>query len=399
MRVRRVALADVTQQDALRWRDLAQRALESNAFLDPDFLIPGGKPPAEAQPIELLLVEDDDDLLLVMASHIVTRNVRGFKVTALTPYPPFMRRYTPRCYPLVDPDRPTEALEALLTGLRQLHLPNFVDLEGFPTDGPLADALAAVGASAGIPFVERGAQDFAFRRRTRDAAFPESSVGAKNPRAQAPRLKMDHLNPSTSKRYAQYYRGLERSVGGELSFTDRGEDPAAIDEFLDLQVAGWKGDATRGGRAFRLVGEDAWFTDVAAAFRASGRLSVFSLAGPTGTIYLQIAFRSGRGLFAAADVYDESFAKFRPGNLGRLAVMEHSMSDTSADFFDPNMHPRNTASAALYPDRRRFATYLLAQHGVLPKALVRAIPLARGARDRLTSRRGLPPRRAPEIAG
>src|SRR5690606_19757490 len=112
-------------------------------------------------------------------------------------------------------------------------------------------------------------------------------------------------------------------------------------------------------------------------------LCVFTLTESTGTVYMQVAYRSGNGLFAAQDVYDESYSKLRPGNLGRLAVLTHSMTDTTADFFDPNMHPKYVDSTQLYPHRRRYVSYLLAHHGVIPKSVVGAIPALRNVRDRL----------------
>lgn len=378
MRLRIATLAELGRSDLERWRHLADQAIEPNAFLDPRFLAPGGEPHPEAADARAVLVEHGDELRAFLPIHEAPRNIRGLHTRVVTPAIPFLSYYTPRYYPLVSPDRPSETLEALLRGMRRLRLPDFLDFEGFPGDGPLVDALTDAAAAAGVPMVERGSLDYAYLRRT-DEPVPSGAPTAPSP----VQLSMEHLGASSRKKYAQHLRQLQRHSGTPLELTDRGDDPAAIEDFLDLQAAGWKGDISRGGAAMRTLGNDRWFTQVAEAFRADGRLSVFTLSGETGTVYIQVALRSGRGLFAAQDAYDETLATFRPGSLGRIAVLRNSMTDTPADFFDPNTHPRYAESSKLYPHRRRYVSYLLAHHGAVAKSVVGAIPALRRVRDRI----------------
>ncbi len=379
MKTRITTVGELGGSDFDRWRELADRALEPNAYLDPRFLAPGDRPTVDVQSTPLLLVEDGDTLQALMPFDVLRRSIRGIPVHALTPGIPFLRHLTPRYFPLVAAERAPEALEAMFHGMTSLHLPDYLDFEGFIGEGPLGEALFAAASAARVPLVERGGQEYAFLRRTDETKpLPNAPSG---PRPARPR--MGHLGSSSRKKYGQYFRGLEHHNGEPISLVDRGNDPDAIEEFLNLQAAGWKGDVSRGGGALRLNGHDGWFVDAAEAFRADGRLCVFTLTGASGTMYMQVAIRSGDGLFAAQDAYDEGLARFRPGNLGRLTVLTHSMTDTTAEFFDPNMHPQYVDSTQLYPHRRRYVSYLLAQHGAIPKGIVGSIPTLRRVRDRI----------------
>lgn len=378
MKTRMTTFGELAPADFDRWRELADNAIEPNAFLDPRFLAPGDRATDDVKSNPVLLVEETGTLHALMPFDVLGRSIRGLRVRAVTPGISFLKHLTPRYFPLVSTARTVEALEALLHGMSRLHLPDYVDFEGFVGEGPLADSLASASAAAGAPLVERGSLDYAFVRRT------DEVVPAGNAIAAAPaRIAVDHLGSSSRKKFHQYFRGMEQAGDSPILFTDRGDDPHAVEEFLDLQAAGWKGDPAKGGGAFRINGYDRWFVEAAAAFRGDGRLSVFTLTSDDKTVYMQVAIRSGNGMFAAQDAYDEQLAKFRPGNLGRLAVIAHSMTDTRASFFDPNMHPQYVDSTQLYPHRRRYVSYLLTHHGAIAKAVVGSIPLLRRARDRI----------------
>ncbi len=162
MKARVAALSGLDPGDIAKWRSLADRALEPNAFLDPRFLVPCSRLRDDARDVRLLLIEDGAELLGVMAFAVVRRKIRGLPVRAITPRIPVLSEESERWYPLVDADRAAEVLEALLMGVRSLGLTGYLDLDCFPADGPLNDALFAAAASAGVPIVERGSEEFAY---------------------------------------------------------------------------------------------------------------------------------------------------------------------------------------------------------------------------------------------
>lgn len=366
-----LALADVTPRELTSWRELADRALEPNAFLDPNFLIPSGTHRAEARGARLLVVEDQSRIVLLMSFAIVKMRIRGLPVQAITPRMPLLSEESERWHPLVDPDRPVEALKALLRGIPKLGLPSYLDFDRFPADGPLRDALFAAAKQARVPIVERGREDYAYLYQ--HSAHPDAASTHPNHF-----VELSVLSTRARNNLAR----IEESVGGTLTLVDRGEDPAAIEQFLDLQAAGWKGDVTSGlAYAYRVSGNAAWFTDIADRFRADHRLSVFALQHGSETVYMAVHLHSGGTEFGMQDVFDERFASFRAGSLGRRAVMRRFLSDSLERQLDPDMNPRYAGSTQEYPDRRSFASFLLAPGGAIAKSVVGALPLARRIRD------------------
>ncbi len=377
MKARIVALVDLTHDDIERWRDLAQRAVEPNPFLEPFFLESAGRYRQDAQSTRLLLVEDGPELLAVLAFEQTRRQIRGVTINAISTGTLFLRTETERWHPLVDATRTVEAIECLLGEARRLHLPGLIDLERMPSDSPLTAAWYLAAESAGVPVVERGGQEYAYVRRT-DEARPDAPILDAAP----VQLRLEHLSHRTRKRFSHYLRDLRQSSGAELTMVDRGPDPEALTEFLRLQASGWKGDTTRGGGAFLATGEDRWFREVASSFRNEGRLSVFLLTAGSETIYSAVQFRSGNGQFAVHNAFNENYAEYGAGSLGRLAVIGRSMINYPVDFYDSCMDPKYVPSTHLYPDRRRFVSLLLAPRGGLSGAVLRAIPAARRIRDR-----------------
>ncbi|MBW4032533.1 MAG: GNAT family N-acetyltransferase [Acidobacteria bacterium] len=376
MKARVIALTEVTPSDIERWQQLAQRASEPNPFLEPFFLASAGRYREDAQSTQLLLVEDGSQLLAVLAFEKMKRRIRGLPINAITTGTLFLRTESERWHPLVDATRAAEAIECLLGEARRLHLPGLIDLERMP-EGPLTEAWYLAAEAAHVPIIERGGQEYAYVHRT-DETRPEVPLLDSAP----VQLRLEHLSHRTRKRFSRSLRELQHQFGGELSLVDRGPDPDALAEFLRLQASGWKGDLTRGGGAFLVTGQDRWFKDATASFRSEGRLSVFLMTAGTETIYSAVRFRSGNGLFAVHDAFNEDFAQYGAGGLGRLAVISRSMIDYPVDFYDSSMHPKYVDSTHLYPHRRRFVSLLLAPRGGVSKAVLRALPTARRLRDR-----------------
>ena len=88
------------------------------------------------------------------------------------------------------------------------------------------------------------------------------------------------------------------------------------------------------------------------------------------------------------DTYDERFAKFSPGVIGRVMEQEFVLGSTTADRFDPCLHPKNAGPTGLYRDRRPLVGVVLATRGLLPRLLIRSVPTLRRLRGRFVS----PPR-------
>jgi len=370
---RLVPLPRVTAVDVRAWRRLADAAVEPNLYLDPRFLVPARHRGREVDDVRLLVVEEGGEWLALLA--LTTTTVApGVPVRAVTTGGTFMTTHSDRHHPLVRVGREVDALGALLGGLREVGLPGLVQLQHFPVDGPLADALGRVVARGGMLVHER--------RRTSSAYAPRSAVAQRLPRATSgpvldPPLAVDHMGAGRRKDLRRRLRGLARDAGGPLELHDVSDDPAVDAEFAAFQAAGWKGDAARGGAALGLDPvAHRWFRDVVAGFRRDGDAMVLRLTAGGETVFLSYALRSGGTYFGFLDAYGEKHARHSPGAVGRLAELTYVLGSTDAPAFDPAFDARYVAGTQLYPGRREQADLLVSTRGLVGRTAVRAAPVA-----------------------
>jgi CelD/BcsL family acetyltransferase involved in cellulose biosynthesis len=371
MNFRVLPLIDVDDGLLRAWKRLADRAIEPNPFHDPRFLLTSAAVRDDARSLQLALVERDSDLLGLMAFTVEKASQR-WSVRAISTVGPFLAQLSDLRHPLIDPGNPVKVWETLLVGLRRTRLPGLLQLENFPGDGPLAESLSAALSHLRIPMLERQRDERAHVWRVPGETVPDS------------RLTFDlaFSSANTRKQRARLLRGLESAVGSPLTIEDLSSDTDAIEQFLDMEARGWKGDTTRGGHALRLIQQDHWFAEVAGAFRADDRLMVLALTDiDHRVLYMTVGFRSGAGIFGGLDTYDEEFADHSAGTFGRIAEWKYAISELGATFFDPNLSSYYTASTRLYPHRRPHVTLLLAHGGLFARLALRGIPAARRARE------------------
>jgi CelD/BcsL family acetyltransferase involved in cellulose biosynthesis len=363
-------LVDVDDRLREAWKRLADRAIEPNPFHDPRFLLTSARVRADARALRLALVERDGELLGLMAFTEELASER-WSVRVLSTIGPFLAQLSDLRHPLIDPRDPVKVWETLLLGLRRTRLPGLLQLANFPGDGALATSLTEAVTRLRIPVLERKRDDRAHVWRV-----PRETESDSHP------FDLAFSSANTRKQRARLLRGLEDAVGSALKIEDRSADPAAIEQFLDLEASGWKGDPARGGHALRLIQQDRWFVEVATAFRADDRLMVLALtdAGRR-VLYMSVGFRSGDGIFGGLDTYDEQFAAHSPGTFGRIAEWKHAISEVGAQFFDPNLSSYYATSTRLYPDRRPHVTLLVAHGGFFARGALRGIPVARRVRE------------------
>lgn len=373
MHARLVPLPRVTAADARAWRRLADAAVEPNLYLDPRFLVPARHRGREVADVLLLVVEDGEEWLAVLAL-TPTTVAPGVPLRAVTTGGTFMTTHSDRHHPLVRAGREVDALGGLLGGLREVGLPGLVQLQHFPVDGPLADALRRVVARGGMLLHER--------RRTSSAYVRRPAAGERCPRADAaplvdPPLVVDHMGAGRRKDLRRRLRGLARDAGGPLELHDVSDDPTVDAEFVAFQAAGWKGDAERGGAALGLDPVACrWFHDVVAGFRRDGDAMVLRLTAGGETVFLSYALRSGGTYFGFLDAYGERHARHSPGAVGRLAELTYVLGATDAPAFDPAFDARYVAGTQLYPGRREHVDLLVSTRGLVARTAVRAAPVA-----------------------
>lgn len=369
MRTLLLPLDRITDAHAAAWRTLAAQAAEPNAFLDPRFLRPARALAAQSADLRMLVVEDRGEWIAALA--VTTHRLHPrLPLRATTTGGPLMTPYADRHHPLLHAGRPAEALEALLHGCARARLPRLLQLHHFPTDGPLATALAQVAPGHRRGHRLREAQS-AYAWRT---APPPDPAAPQRAEIVDPPLATAHLTTKDRQNLRRRARGLAEAAAGPLVLHDLGTDPSVDEQFLDLQAAGWKGEADHGGAALRLDPEhERWFRGVTAAFRRDGDLVATRLSAGGRTLWIGYALRSGGVPFGYLDAFAEEHARFSPGSLGRVAMMTHVLTATPAPAFDPAFDPRYGAVTRLFPDRRTYADLLVPTGGPVARAVVEAV--------------------------
>lgn len=379
LRARALPLRSVTPAEAERWADLVDRALEPNPFLSPAYLLSAGRHLQRAAGITLVVVEQGDRMIALLPLSDGERFHRT-PLRYATTAGAFLRDDAPFCAPLVDAEHAATALDHLLgfLGDRRNGFPALVELTLLPGDGALSDALHEAYRRARVPVLERSR----FER-----AFLDRASGAPAPR--------DALSRSKRKQVDRLARRLEEATGSTLVMEDRGADPAAFEAFVALEAAGWKGDVDQDGGALQVTpGAVEWFTDVTDGLRDRKNLHLLTLVAGGEVVYMSLILGAGGSLYSLIDTYDERFAKFSPGVIGRVMEQEHVLEHLTADRFDPCLHPKNVGPSALYRDRRPLVGVVLATRGLLPRLFVRAVPSLR----RLRARFDRTPREIPQDA-
>lgn len=376
MHTRLVALPAVTDADVQAWRRLAEDTAEPNAFLDPRFLVPARHRAGEAADLRLLVVQDGGEWVGALA--VTTKAVApGVPLRAATTGGRFMTTHSDRHHPLLRRGRETEALEALLRGARRVGLPGLVQLQHFPAQGPLADALARVLRRSSMLVHERRRATSAFATRTSLPSVRRLDAGARAVVVDPP-LACDHMGSGRRKDLRRRVRKLERELGGPLELHDVSADPGADDAFVDLQASGWKGDGERGGAALRLDPVALrWFREVLAGFRRDGDVLALRLVAGGQTLWTGYTLRSGGTYFGFLDAYADEHRQHSPGAIGRLAELAHLFAATDAPHLDPAFDARYATGAQLYPDQRTHVDLLVSTRGLVAHSAVRAAPVAK----------------------
>jgi Acetyltransferase (GNAT) domain len=350
-----LAPEDVTPEVEAAWRDLAGRAAEPNPCNEPDMLLPAMRHLPDGRRARLLVVTDGDRLDAVLPVLPVRRWRRRVPVPALVTWD---HHFQMLGSPLVDADRATQALTAMLRApwtVRQgAALLEIVDLgDGGPVAAALDEAAAAVGGAA------RRWDGFerAVLARTEDGTLVGDDCRERRRRAR---------------------RGLERQAGPVAS-VDRSADPDALDRFLAMEASGWKGEA---GTAIACdPAATVFFREVCRRFAAGGRLEVRSLDVSAGPVAMELVFHAGDGAFHLKTAYDERYRAHTPGILALVEYADRFAAE-SVGFRDICTGGPTEMEGRVWPGRRRISTVLTTFASPLSRAVVAGLTTARERRGR-----------------
>lgn len=366
---RDVAVRDVSPREAEQWRALASIASDPNPFSDPDFLIPSVSTHPQARDARLLTVWRGDNLIAVMPYARAERRIGPLRLRTASSSASFSAFEGERFHPLIAPGEAHAAVQGLLRGARSLGCAA-LEFGRIRTGSELHHAIEAA-RERGVAVLREAERSFV--RAGRQTIGADATEGP---------FPTQHLSTSARKRLRRMAGAIAKH--GPLTLHDDSALPRAVDAFLELQNAGWKGDADADGKAFVRTGLDAWFRSVCESFRDHDKLVLLSLRAGGDVVFTTVALRSGRGAFGFHDAYATEFRAFSPGALGRLAEIRAVLRLPDIDFFDPSMddskYPQVTG---LYPDDEGFSTFLMATR-ISSGLAIRLAPLARAVKARVS---------------
>jgi hypothetical protein len=326
---------------------LCTRTIEPNVFFNPRFLAPA-MPRLEDREVRLAVIRDGDEYrnrLRLLVPFSVERPPLGVRVMRTWSSP-----FGPIGTPLVDRDDPVGVLEDFFSMLSRPHLtlPKVFVLPDIRLDGPVASLLATVAETRGLTLVATGKAE---------RPVLESELDGE-----------DYLKASLRSHHYREFRRLKRRLAdlGRLEhLVARGPDEIrhAIERFLTLEAAGWKG---RERTAMAVDRYRAAFAREAVHRLAEQDLCrIHSLTLDGRTIACLIVFVEAGVAYTWKTAYDETLAAYSPGTLLMIEVTRQHLDDPNIMMTDSCAVPDHPVMSRLWMERRPIGTLVI---GLSPDA-------------------------------
>lgn len=322
---------------------LSARAIEPNIFFNPRFLAPA-MPRLDDREVRLAVIRDGNE------HRSRLRLLVPFSVEK-PPIPvgvPVMRTWSnpfgPLGTPLLDRDDPVGVVEDFLAMLSRPHLklPKVLMLPEMRLDGPVASVLKTVAETSGLPLLTVG--------RT-ERPFLESKLDGKA-----------YLKETLSPHHAGEFRRQKRRLAeeGELvHHVARSPDEIrpAIETFLALEAAGWKGRKRTAMAADRYRAAFAREAVHGLAERDMCRIHSLTLDGKP--IASLIVFIEAGVAYTWKTAYDERYAAFSPGVLLLIEVTIQHLEDPNIELTDSCAVPDHPVASRLWRERKPIGTLMI----------------------------------------
>ncbi|MDN4481752.1 GNAT family N-acetyltransferase [Demequina muriae] len=377
MTVKACRLDELTPQHIRAWDDLAAHALEPNVWVEPGFLLedaacsPGGD--------ELLVAYDEDADGTWHAVLVWTPDdyvIRRRQIATASTHGAYLSTFSPRIALLVRATASVAALSRMLDALGRDDLPHALALDKVP-HGPFLDALRAASDAVGAMMLVRPRGEARYAPANPDGDWEFG--GARDARP--------HDDPLT-RDYMRRLRRLSRGVDAAVETAEWSDRSDVVEVFADLQGRGWKGDPARGGDGLVLHPDrKEALTRTVRHFASLGRVRAITLHVDGEPLHLSLCLTSatGRG-FGMYDAYDERYARFGPGVIGRMATVLSITHGAGGVDFDPSIAPEVEQSGHQFTQVVPISSALIVRRGMRDRMLVGASVLASQVRSRVAAR-------------
>lgn len=355
-----LALRPAEINDALisAWADLEARANIPNAFMSPYFVMPAIKYLEVSSDILGVFVEKTHggfSSLVGVALFKVNKPMRRFPLTHLAA---FASIHSYLSGFLIDREYASEALEKIYEFItRKIHPWHGLYVNNGPPESIFAEETKIIADGLGMRWITLNRwQRAIFRPSDHDKDVSLS------------------LSKNQRKNYKRYMRQLQELGDLEWRFIRGGGSPDShIDEFIRLEHMGWKG--MDGTSLYSDPNHVNFFREMIRGFNLGNRVFFTELSINGKTISSTSNLISGNAGFAFKVGWDTDFAKYAPGIVNEIQMIEHQKDILKGlDFIDSSAAPESYINS-LWTGRRDiiegFFTFTTA--GKLALAGVRAV--------------------------
>jgi CelD/BcsL family acetyltransferase involved in cellulose biosynthesis len=335
-----VEIADAARLAGIRahWTDLLGRAASPNVFMDPALVgvAAGIEPDARHRALLAWKTVDGRETLVGIWSFAVGRPRRSILPMQAIIIPAYAHGYL--ASPMIDRDCLDDTLDAMLDSIAaNRELPKIITLDTMGVGEPTHEALVRVLAARGTaPCV------FDQMRRPKLASALDGKAYLESA-----------LSSSSRKKLRQHRRKLsEKGTLISTVATEPGELHKALEEFLAMEMSGWKG---RNGTALASNETDAAFMRGAmAALAGHGSAAIHSIYLDGKPVSMQLVVCAGSAAFTWKTAYDEAFQDFSPGMLLLEDYTAAFLADKSIAFVDSCSYD-DTGYMSAWQERREVA--------------------------------------------
>jgi len=351
------------------WEELARRALEPNIFQEPWFVLPALAAFGSARPPRFVFLYLEDGAL---AGVFPLERVERYRQLPLRHYRLWTHDHCFLGTPLVRADLARQCLEAFLEWVRRDDGGLFMSWHLVSSDGPFFRTLEEILGARRLPSFSHFSLERAILR-------PRGDADAYLREALSSRALKDLRR--RERRLLEYGAVEYRSLNGS------GEVARWVDDFLEVEASGWKGQA---GTAMKLDPRTReFFRSIAEGAARRGRLQMHSLVLDGKPIAVQCDFVAGEGAFSYKVAYDERHASCSPGVLLEVENIRRAHRNGHPRWVDSCMLQHDGAPNRMWLDRRRVIEFITAVGKPQGNAAVAMLPLLRSA-WRLIPRRSSP---------
>jgi hypothetical protein len=328
---------------------LCARSIEPNVFFNPRFLAPA-MPRLEDREVRLAVIRDGDEAksrLRLLVPFSIETPALPFGV-------PVMRSWSspfgPLGTPLVDHDDPAGVIEDFFAILARPHLklPKVLVLPEMRLDGPFAAMLSSLAEARNLPLATVGEAGRPFLQSEADGETYLKDTLSKHGFRELQRLRR---------------RLGERGAVEHVVARQPDEVRQAMETFLTLEAAGWKGRARTAMASDRYRAAFAREAVHRLAERDLCRIHMLTFDGAV-IASLVVFVESGIG-YTWKTAYDEAWSAYSPGTLLMMEVTRSHLEDPNIVATDSCAVPDHPVMSRIWKERRPIGTMVV---GLTPGA-------------------------------